>query len=102
VKAITDGMKGRLDKEIHKAVYYFNPYYYYRGSKDIQKDPSIMDSISNCVVQFYLDAKIQDIVMSVEMRNFQNSLGQFGKPQAKRQCETNDIHFNPGLYLILA
>jgi hypothetical protein len=70
VKTITDGMKSRLDKEIHKATYYLNYYCYYRDSKDIQKDPSIMNSIFNCVACFYSDAKIQDIVMSVEIHNF--------------------------------
>ena len=98
VKAIFDGMKGRLDQELHKAAYYLNPYYFYRDFEEIKTDPSIMDAISNCVVRFYPDPKVQDIVMTVEMRNFQNSIGQFAKPMAKRHRDTNDEAFNPGLY----
>ena len=65
----------------------------------MRTDPSIMDAISNCIVRYYPNAKIQDTVMTVEMRGFQESMGQFGKDTAKRQRENNDEAFNPGLYL---
>ncbi|XP_078148592.1 uncharacterized protein LOC144544048 [Carex rostrata] len=95
VKAIVDGMKGRLDGELHKAAYYLNPYYFYRDFEEMRTDPSIMDAISNCIVRYYPNAKIQDTVMTVEMRSFQESMGQFGKDTAKRQRENNDEAFNP-------
>ena len=65
----------------------------------MKTDPSIMDAISNCVVRYYPDPKIQDLVMTVEMRSFQEASGQFGKIPAIRQRETNDEAFNPSLYL---
>ena len=46
VKAIVDGMKGGLDKELHKTAYYLNPYYFYRDFEEMKTDPSIMDAIS--------------------------------------------------------
>ncbi|XP_078158838.1 uncharacterized protein LOC144554393 [Carex rostrata] len=99
INAIVDGMKGRLDGELHKAAYYLNPYYFYRDFEEMRTDPSIMDAISNCIVRYYPNAKIQDTVMTVEMRSFQESMGQFGKDTAKRQRENNDEAFNAGLYL---
>jgi hypothetical protein len=97
VKAITQGMKGRLDTELHRAAYYVNPYYFYRDYDAIESDPHIMDAISNCVTWFYPDPKVQDIVLSVEIHKFKDGTDHFRKDQAKRQRENNDKFFNPSL-----
>ncbi|ESQ50742.1 hypothetical protein EUTSA_v10022981mg [Eutrema salsugineum] len=95
---IDEKMKGRLDSPLHVAVYFLNPYYFYKDT-NIQYDLQVIERFLSCVEIFYHgDFEKQNKVVNHEIILYKTKAGLFGRALALKGCEKKDESFDPGMY----
>jgi hypothetical protein len=94
VVAIVDKkMRCRLDSPLHLAAYLLNPHYSYVDTS-LFDDGTIIEGFISCVETFYHDDEdMQDQVVNIELRVFQNKEGAFAK---KLSRSYQNFDYNPG------